>query len=157
MMYPFSRQTCKLTLGRSIVGTGPNPSHAHPQTITLQAFSVRVAGVLTPMIRMQDRRVNGRTRRLFDRPFHRGNHSICGRPSLVFPTRNRTIVELFNHTHVQLTISRSELGDVGDPLQARLLRRELALQQIGHVLVVSARFSVGVPFLRHARQSRTSR
>ena len=55
-MHQLSLQLGKHTLGRSIVGTGPNPSHAHPQTIALQALSVRVAGALTPIIGMQNRR-----------------------------------------------------------------------------------------------------
>ena len=61
-MHKHSLQLGKHILRRSIVGTGPNPPHAPPQTIASQAFSVRVAGVLTPVIGMLNRWFSVRTR-----------------------------------------------------------------------------------------------
>lgn len=53
--HQFSFELSKHAFCRRIVSTGSNFAHAALQTMALQTLTVGVAGVLTTVVRMQDR------------------------------------------------------------------------------------------------------
>src|SRR5690606_15000940 len=125
---PF--QLTEETLTRSVVAAMTDGTHAADERVATQKALVVSTGELAAAIRMQDHCPV--TLALPDRHLHRSNHHLPILAVMHRPADHQFAVQVEHHAQEQFAFQCGYFRDVRDPLALRLLRGEVALQQVFH-------------------------